>query len=127
LPYLAKHFNPRVEQSLSRTVEILAEERSYLETQTQKIYEVVYRAPDRLHRLKLREEPLALQRRVILKFLRNCLYSGRGGHPCFDDIEIVRQLLHAPNRKRTRPLIQGIGLRVQEDWVVILPKDSLPK
>ncbi len=127
LPYLAKHFNPRVEQSLSRTVEILAEERSYLEAQTQKIYEVVYEAPDRLHRLKLREEPLALQRRVILKFLRDCLYSGRGGHPCFDDIEIVRQLLHASNQKRTRPLIQGIGLRVQEDWVVILPKDSLPK
>ena len=127
LPYLAKHFNPRVEQSLSRTVEILAEERRYLEAQTQKIYDAVYGAPNRLHRLKLREEPIALQRRVILKFLGDCLYSGRGGHPCFDDIEMVRQLLHAPNQKRTRPLIQGIGLWVQEDWVVILHGDSLSK
>ena len=127
LPYLAKHFNPRVEQSLSRTVEILAEERRYLEAQTQKVYEAVYEAPNRLHRLKLREEPIALQRRVILKFLGDGLYSGRGGHPCFEDIEVVRQLLHAPNQKRTRPLIQGIGLWVQEDWVVILPMGSLPK
>jgi tRNA(Ile)-lysidine synthase len=127
LPYLAKHFNPRVEQSLSRTVEILTEERRYLEAQTQKVYEAVYDAPNRLHRLKLREESIALQRRVILKFLGDCLYSGRGGHPCFDDVEVVRQLLHAPNQKRTRPLIQGIGLWVQEDWVVILHKDSLPE
>jgi tRNA(Ile)-lysidine synthase len=127
LPYLAKHFNPRVEQSLSRTVEILAEERRYLEAQTQKIYEAVYEAPNRLHRLKLREEPLALQRRVILKFLGDCLYSGRGGHPCFDDIEMVRQLLHAPNQKRTRSLIHGIGLSVHEDWVVILHGDSFRK
>ncbi len=119
LPYLAKHFNPQIEQSLSRTVEILSEERRYLEAQTQKIYEAVYKAPNRLHRLKLREEPLALQRRVILKFLGDCLYSSRGGHPYFDDIETVRQLLHAPNQRRTRPLIQGISLWVQEDWVVI--------
>jgi tRNA(Ile)-lysidine synthase len=119
LPYLTKHFNPQIEQSLSRTVEILSEERRYLEAQTQKIYEAVYRAPNRLHRLKLREEPLALQRRVILKFLGDCLYSSRGGHPYFDDIETVRQLLHAPNQRRTRPLIQGISLWVQEDWVVI--------
>ncbi len=119
LPYLAQHFNPRVEQSLSRTVEILSEERHYLEAQTEKIYEQVYSAPARLHRLKLLQEPIALQRRVILKFLGECLYAGRGGHPCFDDIEMVRQLLHAPNQKRTRPLIQGMGLRVDDDWITI--------
>jgi tRNA(Ile)-lysidine synthase len=121
LPYLRQHLNPQVEQTLNQTVEILQAEVDYLEAQAQSLWQEAI-APDsdaandmRLNRSVLRMAPLALQRRVMRRWLYQVLPSA----PSFNHIEKLTALITAPHRSQTDPLPGGAIARVDHEWIVL--------
>ena len=111
-PYLKTHFNPQVEKNLTQTAEVLAAEVEYLEAVAAQLFDQACPLAEnddpnppsrRLHRLTLQSAPLALQRRVIRRFLHQILPH----HANFDQVEKLIALIPAPNRSRTDPFPGG--------------------
>jgi tRNA(Ile)-lysidine synthase len=69
----------------------------------------------KLDRVLLRSAPLALQRRVIRRFLAQTL----GQMPRYHQIEATIALIDAPNRTRTSSFRQGLAAEVAGQWIVV--------
>jgi tRNA(Ile)-lysidine synthase len=102
LPYLSEHFNPQAEKHLAQTALLLEADVAYLEAQTTLLSEQVIDPADPTHldRTPLKTQPLALQRRVIRRFLQ----ANSGFAHNFAQIEAVVDLITAPNRSQTSSL-----------------------
>ncbi len=115
-PQLINEFNPQVESHLARTAELLRADVEYLELQAQELYlKVSTRDHDRLDRTLLQSAPLALQRRVIRRFLVKALAS----MPTYSQIESTIPLIHAPNRTRTSTFSHGLAAEVSGNWIIV--------
>jgi tRNA(Ile)-lysidine synthase len=121
LPYLQTHFNPQVEQSLAQTAEILRAEVEFLEAEGELLYEqavTVHSGSSTdwcLDRSVLKQSPLALQRRVMKRFLQTVLLLA----PSFEQVEKLTALITAPNRSQTDPFPGGAIARVEGDWIMV--------
>lgn len=124
LPYLAEQFNPQVESTLAQTAELLRADVDYLEAQAldlwQQAQHPVTNVSNRptelaLYRPLLRDVPLALQRRVMRRFLQQVMTTA----PTFAHIEKAVALIGAPNRSCTDPFPGGAIAVVQQDWIMI--------
>jgi tRNA(Ile)-lysidine synthase len=118
LPYLQTHFNPQVELALSQTAELLRAEVEYLEAATEDWWQKAIApplpdSPSAINRIALRPAPLALQRRVMRRFLLQNLPIA----PNFDQIEKLVALIHAPNRSQTDPFSGGAIAQVEGEWI----------
>jgi tRNA(Ile)-lysidine synthase len=93
VPYLEKTLGRNIRQSVWRAAMIAAEEENWIEAQLPNASDVDSDAgalaKEALVVATLRELPVALQRRGILKWLRGCNVSNIG----FDVVENVRALL----------------------------------
>ena len=117
IPYLQANFNPKIEQHLAQTAEILKADREYLETQTQQLFNLaITNNYQSLKRDLLSNQPLSLQRRVIKLFLA----QGLKKMPNFEQIEAVKNLINAPNKSRTSTLIKNIIIAVEHDLISIV-------
>jgi tRNA(Ile)-lysidine synthase len=117
IPYLQTHFNPQVENSLAHTLEILQAEVEYLEDSAQKLLELAITSEKTaLNRHQLKDQPVALQRRVVRQFLVQNLPKA----PDFAEIEAVTQLISSPNRSRTSSLPGGVIAEVRDAYIVII-------
>jgi tRNA(Ile)-lysidine synthase len=118
LPEL-RQINPQAERHLAQTAELLQADIAYLDHQAQALYDLAIGSIDQnqhhetLNRSALRNQPLALQRRVIRQFL----HSAQIRQPSYDQIEAIVILITAPNRSRTAPLAGGRSLVVDGDWI----------
>jgi tRNA(Ile)-lysidine synthase len=83
IPYLEKTLGRNIRQNIWRTAMITADEEKWIES------ELLDSTHADLSVVKLREMPVALQRRALLKWLRGQNISGIG----FDAIERVRSLI----------------------------------
>ncbi len=118
IPYLQKDFNPQVETHLAQTAELLKTETDFLSEITEKVFQIVLTpTQDGLNRFLLRENHLAIQRRVIQRFLTEILPKS----PNFAQIEAVVNLLNAPNRSKTASFPGGNYLEVDHDFIVLRP------
>ncbi len=117
LPYLRKHFNPRVDEHLAQTAELLQADVAYLEQQATQLRQET-ETEQGLNRRLLAQAPLALQRRVV----RQVLGQHLGRSPNYAQIEKVVALLTAPNHSQTDPFPGGAIAVVQGDWVVFQSK-----
>lgn len=129
LPYLATAFNPQVEELLAQTAELLRSDLAFLEAAAANAWqEAVFPMETalaqsidensdawRLNRKVLQAEPLAIQRRVLRRFLK----AGLQVMPTFEQVEKLQALLTAPNRSQTDPFPGGAIARVQADWIVL--------
>jgi tRNA(Ile)-lysidine synthase len=139
IPYLQTQFNPQVEQALAQTAELLRSDVEYLEAAAHQLwsevvcegtgadssefpdqglgpnFELFEPQPIRLNRLQLRTAPIALQRRVLRRFLQTLLPTA----PSFAQIEKLIGLLHAPNRSQTDPFPGGVIAQVRQDWILL--------
>ncbi len=118
IPYLQTHFNPQTEQALAQTAELLQAEVDFLEQATEELYQqAIAPVPDstglQINRLILRQAPLALQRRVMRRYLQQMLPTS----PSFEQIEKMTTLITAPNRSQTDPFPGGAIARVNQEWV----------
>jgi tRNA(Ile)-lysidine synthase len=102
LPYLSEHLNPQTEKHLAQTALLLEADVAYLEAQTTLLYEQAIDPadPSYLDRTPLKNQPLALQRRVIRRYLQ----ANSGFAHNFEQIEAVVGLITAPNRSQTSSL-----------------------
>jgi tRNA(Ile)-lysidine synthase len=86
LPYLETHFNPKAQQALAQTAELLRADVEYLELAASDLLQramspiadnpqVNFQLPVKLNRRILREAPLALQRRSMRQLLQQILPS----------------------------------------------------
>jgi tRNA(Ile)-lysidine synthase len=138
LPYLQTHFNPQVELALAQTAELLTAEVAHLENETDQLYrqavlkdEGERRGEEEGQRLVsdaqslnvvavnreiLRSAPLALQRRVVRRFLQQCLSQA----PNFEQIEKVVALIEAPNHSQTDPFPGGTIAQVNGNWIQLI-------
>ena len=117
IPYLQQEFNPQVETQLAQTAELLRADAEYLEYLAQELLtEVMTVNKTGLKRVILREHPLALQRRVIRKFL--ALNLAR--NPNFAQIEAVQNLIYAPNKSRTSTLHKKVVAEVKETLIILI-------
>jgi tRNA(Ile)-lysidine synthase len=117
IPYLRTRLNPRIEEHLCQTAAILEAENDYLEEIARGIYEkAIDRENQRLDRSALRSLPLALQRRVIRRFLAQYLPAS----PNFAEIEAVVSLIDAPNRTRTSSLSGSISVQARDNWLELV-------
>ena len=117
-------YNPQVEQALAQTAELLRAEVDYLEAAADLIWQQSAAAPPNptgLNRRVLTAAPLALQRRVMRRFLKAALPAA----PSFEQIESCLLLLDAPNRSQSAPLAGGVIAQVKGDWMLLSLK-SLP-
>ncbi|MUL37430.1 tRNA lysidine(34) synthetase TilS [Gloeocapsopsis dulcis] len=118
LPYLYQ-FNPKVEQNLAQTAEILQAEVEYLESVAQQLQQnatvTTNEATIQLNCLVLRTAPLALQRRVIRRVLQQTLQSAAS----FEHIEKVVALIAASNGSQSDPLPGGAIAQVKNGglWI----------
>jgi tRNA(Ile)-lysidine synthase len=120
IPYLQTHFNPQTEQALAQTAELLQAEVDYLEQATEQLYQqAVSTEPEstglKINRLILRQTPLALQRRVMRRWLQQILPTS----PSFEQIEKLTALISAPNRSQTDPFPGGAIAKVDHQWIEI--------
>jgi tRNA(Ile)-lysidine synthase len=121
IPYLQTHFNPQTEKHLAQTAEILRADLEYLEDTAGEILLKVMTADGKgLKRRELSSFPLALQRRVILKFLAQNLPKS----PNFNQIEEVVSLIFAPNKACTSSL-PGKAIAQVENEIIKLQKCPL--
>ena len=115
VPRLKENFNPQVEGSLAQTAELLRADVEYLEAEATKYLEkalIVAEYPT-LDRRVLRSLPLALQRRVLRKFLKQYLPTS----PNFEQIEAAVHLISAPNGSKTSTFPGGICLEVRGNYL----------
>ncbi len=111
-------YNPQVERLLAQTAELLLADVAYLEAAAADLWPQVMGAePDRLNRRLLSEAALALQRRVLRRFLQAALTAA----PNFDHIEKCLLLLKAPSRSQSDPLPGGIIAQAKGDWLILCP------
>jgi tRNA(Ile)-lysidine synthase len=118
IPDLQTHFNPQVETALAQTAELLRADVAYLEQQAELLWAEAIASPApnwRIKRSVLKSVPLALQRRVIRRWLQQILPTA----PSFEQIEKLVGLITAPNRTQTDPLPGGAIAQVESDWIVI--------
>ncbi|PSO81530.1 MAG: tRNA lysidine(34) synthetase TilS [Cyanobacteria bacterium QS_4_48_99] len=127
IPYLQTHFNPQFETALAQTAEVLRAEVEYLEDTASQIFQqaTTVTVPEGLNRTVVRSAPLALQRRVMRRFLQQILSSA----PTFEQIEELTHLINAPNRSRTSSLPTGATdkkqrkltsyAEVEGDWILV--------
>lgn len=114
IPYIKKEFNPKIEQHLAQTAEILRSDVEFLTEEAEKLFNLALNN-DTLTRSILKNKPLSLQRRVLKMFLTQKLET----MPNFEQIEAVVRLIDAPNLHRTSSLSQGKFAQVKEDLIVI--------
>jgi len=124
-PYLRKHFNPKVEQHMAQTAELLRSEVEYLEIVARDWLQACLpldlkngnqcREHNRLNRRILQTAPLGIQRRVMRQWLQNLIPSD----PNFEQIEKLIQSIGAPNRSQTDPFPGGAIARIEGDWIVL--------
>jgi tRNA(Ile)-lysidine synthase len=116
IPKLAAEFNPQVESHLARTAELLRADVEYLEWLAEDLFQRALEPMEgRLDRLLLQSAPLALQRRVIRRFLAQAL----GQMPTYSQIEATILLIDAPNRTRTSSFSQGLAAEVSGQWILL--------
>lgn len=122
LPYLQEHLNPRVENHLSQTAELLRADVALLEELAATVRKQASSpdSPYALNRQVLQNAPLALQRRVVRQFLQGLLPTA----PTFEQVEKVVRLIFAANRTQTDPLSGGAIARVDQDWIQLQPVES---
>lgn len=129
LPLLRAAFNPQVERHLAQTAELLADEAQWLEQLTAQWLETHGHdrtgpgrgnGGDRLDRAQLQREPIALQRRV----LRRWLTQQTARSPTYAQVAAVLALVNAPQGSQTRSLPQGAVVRVLDRWLIWLPAES---
>ena len=120
IPYLQAHFNPQLESAIAQTSELLHEDVIYLESQASCFFEenisVIWddEGPC-LHRQRLKEQPLALQRRIVRQFLSRYLIHQVN----FDDVKRFLNLLEAPNRSQSEPFKGNITAFVEHHWIIL--------
>ncbi|PSN18966.1 tRNA lysidine(34) synthetase TilS [filamentous cyanobacterium CCP5] len=118
MPYLAAHFNPRVETALAQTAELLTAEVDYLEQEAASLYSEAVEWLEtgvRIQRRQLASAHLAIQRRV----LRRVLLAAIAEEVSFDHVEKLVALLSAPNRSQSDPFPGGAIARVDQDWILL--------
>jgi tRNA(Ile)-lysidine synthase len=126
LPYLETHFNPKAQQALAQTAELLRADVEYLELAASDLLQraispiadspqVNFQLPVKLNRLILREAPLALQRRAMRHLLQQILPSA----PSFESVEKLTSLIVAPNRSQTDPFPGGAIARVENPSIIL--------
>ena len=126
LPYLETHFNPKAQQALAQTAELLRADVEYLELAASDLLQraispiedspqVNYQLPVNLNRPILREAPLALQRRAMRQLLQQILPSA----PSFESVEKLTSLIVAPNRSQTDPFPGGAIARVENPSIIL--------
>jgi tRNA(Ile)-lysidine synthase len=115
LPYLRKHFNPQTDQHLAQTAELLRADVDCLETLAQAAYDRACSDHHRLDRTILQTLPLALQRRVLRKFLQHHHIT-----PNFYHIEKLLPLITAPNRIKSDPFPGGAIAQVKDNAIVLI-------
>lgn len=116
IPYLQTHFNPQVEEALTRTAAILQAEHAWLDAQAQQLWPQIYQKdPPRLQRVLMRQQALALQRQLLHRFLNQHLPRA----PQFEQVEHLQRLLWAPRRSRTPTFPGGSWAEVEQDWIVL--------
>lgn len=136
MPYLCDRFNPNLERVLAQTAELMRAEVDYLESETEAVWlkgvqtaaaassaianpksgEAGFDYRLKIDRHYLRQVPLALQRRVMRRCLRQLLPAA----PQFDHIEKLVRLIHAPNKSQTDPFPGGAIARVEEPWILLV-------
>ncbi|MBD0312145.1 MAG: tRNA lysidine(34) synthetase TilS, partial [Microcoleus sp. T3-bin5] len=125
LPYLETHFNPKAQQALAQTAELLRADVEYLELAASDLLQramspiadnpqVNFQLPVKLNRRILREAPLALQRRSMRQLLQQILPSA----PSFESVEKLTSLIVAPNRSQTDPFPGGAIGRVENPSII---------
>lgn len=126
LPYLETHFNPKAQQALAQTAELLRADVEYLELAASDLLQramspiadspqVNFQLPVKLNRPILREAPLALQRRAMRQILQQILPSA----PSFESVEKLTSLIVAPNRSQTDPFPGGAIGRVEHPSIIL--------
>ncbi|MEG4249177.1 tRNA lysidine(34) synthetase TilS [Microcoleus sp. Pol10D4] len=126
LPYLETHFNPKAQQALAQTAELLRADVEYLELAASDLLQramspitdspqVNFQLPVKLNRPILREAPLALQRRAMRQLLQQILSSA----PSFESVEKLTSLIVAPNRSQTDPFPGGAIGRVEHPSIIL--------
>ena len=116
IPYLEEHFNPQTQKHLAQTAEILREDLTYLQGETEKLFaQVASDDQSSLDRTLLKHQPLSLQRRVIKKFLEINLDK----MPNFDRIEEITKLINAPNGSCSSSLGDNKMIQIQNNLMII--------
>jgi tRNA(Ile)-lysidine synthase len=133
LPYLETHFNPKAQQALAQTAELLRADVEYLELAASDLLQramspigdnlqVNFQLPVKLNRPILREAPLALQRRSMRQLLQQILPSA----PSFESVEKLTSLIVAPNRSQTDPFPGGAIGRVENPSIILARQARSP-
>lgn len=133
LPYLETHFNPKAQQALAQTAELLRADVEYLELAASDLLQramspiadnpqVNFQLPVKLNRPILREAPLALQRRAMRQLLHQILPSA----PSFESVEKLTSLIVAPNRSQTDPFPGGAIGRVENPSIILARQARIP-
>jgi tRNA(Ile)-lysidine synthase len=133
LPYLETHFNPKAQQALAQTAELLRADVEYLELAASDLLQramspiadnpqVNFQLPVKLNRPILREAPLALQRRSMRQLLQQILPSA----PSFESVEKLTSLIVAPNRSQTDPFPGGAIGRVENPSIILARQARTP-
>ncbi|WP_293350469.1 MULTISPECIES: tRNA lysidine(34) synthetase TilS [unclassified Microcoleus] len=126
LPYLETHFNPKAQQALAQTAELLRADVEYLEIAASELLQraispitdnpqLQIQLPVKLNRPILQTAPLSLQRRAMRQVLLQILPCA----PSFDSVEKLTSLIAAPNRSQTDPFPGGAIARVENSWIAI--------
>lgn len=114
IPYLKTHFNPKAEQHLAQTIELISADVDYLENAAYELYERA-KLSDGLNCRVLRQAPISLQRRAVRQFLIRSLDF----NPNFEQVEKFVALITAPNRSRTDPFIGNTIAEVFDDLIYL--------
>ena len=112
LPEL-KRINLQAERHLSQTADILQSENDYLAAITQEHFQQAL-DKKRLSRPSLQILHLALQRRVVRRYLQDILPT----MPTFYQVSAVVELIRAPNRSQTSTFSGNCYFAVRGEWIV---------
>jgi tRNA(Ile)-lysidine synthase len=123
LPWLNRQFNPQVETTLAKTAEILQAETDYLHAQSLNLLEQCS-SPEAsfegliaaLNQSVLQNSPLALQRRVLRRWINIHL----GIQPNFEQVEKTVALIHGNPGDRSDPFVAGAIAEVKSSWLCLV-------
>jgi tRNA(Ile)-lysidine synthase len=123
LPMLERDFNPAIREVLLRTAEILRDEDFYLLKHVAQTYYMRTSHDDALQVAKLREFPVAVQRRLIRFWLGGEDESGQ--RFTFDHIEAVRELVASDSPSAELHLPDDLIVYREYEWLRKSPREEL--
>ncbi|WP_053955564.1 tRNA lysidine(34) synthetase TilS [Inediibacterium massiliense] len=119
IPYIQKYFNPNIKETLSRTANVLREDKNFIEDYQKDVYDIIVKRRDKeicIDKILLKRQHRAIQKRI----LRQAIWEMVGNLKDIQmkHIQSIINLVEKNNLGNKIDLPRGLWVRIEEEYLI---------